>query len=162
MAVLKGTVDYKDWASGNYAKAVGSFFPLDLKGVADLRSVWKAVPEARPEVTNIAGNLAGNVFKVPYAGDASKAAAPLTEYSPREVGTMLRVQPALAKNALLSTAATGIIWRGRVDSSVLHGMTELPANPHIIVVSKPAANFVYHTGSGLKYRVTLAGKAHGG
>jgi hypothetical protein len=161
-AILKGTVDYKDWASGNYAKALGSLAPLDLKGVAELRNLWKAVPEARPEITNAAGTVAGNVFKVPYADDASKAVAPLTRYTPGEVGTMLRVQPVLAKNSLLSVAATGIIWRGRVDSSVLQGMSKLPADPQIIVVSKPTANFVYHTGSGLKYRITLAGQGHGG
>jgi hypothetical protein len=160
-ALLKGMVDYKDLASGNYAKAVGSFFPLDLKGVAELRDIWKAVPDARPDITQFSADTAANVFKVPHAGDVGKVVAPFTQYSRSEIETMVRVQPALAKNSALSGYAAMQIWRGRIDSSVVHGMSEIPVNPQIIVVSKPTANFVYHTGSGLSYRITLKGP-HGG
>ncbi len=160
-AVLKGMVDYKDWASGNYAKAVGSFFPLDLKGMAELRGVWHAIPEARPDISQFYADTAGNVFKVPYAGDAGKVISPLTQYSPGEIKAMIRVQPALARNSALSGYAAMSMWRGRIDSSVVHGMSQIPVDPQIIVVSKPTANFVFHTGSGLKYRITLRGAGGG-
>jgi len=160
-AVLKGMIDYKDLASGNYAKAAGSFLPLDLKGVAEMRDIWKAIPDARPDISQFYADTAENVFNVPHAGDVGKVISPYTQYNRTELGAMIKVQPDLAKNSALSGAAAAAIWRGRIDSSVVKGMSEIPVNPQIIVVSKPAANFVYHTGSGLKYRITLGG-THGG
>jgi hypothetical protein len=162
MAILRGTVDYRDWASGNYAKALGELWPLDAKAVSELRSIWKAAPDARPNVAQFYANTADHVFKLPHGGDIGQVVSPYTQFSPREVAAMIQAQPRLAHNALLAGAASALMRYGRPDEQLLGQMTRLPVTPHIVVVPNAPTRFVYHLPPGVSHRVVLPRGSHGG
>lgn len=170
--ILKASVDYRDWASGNYAKALGALWPLDLKAVSELRAGWE-VAAARPAVTSITTNVAANAFKVPYASEAGQVVGPFTRYTPGELKLMgqaqagiaadsVRTQIAAARGEIAVVGATAAIRSGSNSAAVLAGMRELPVNPKIIVVPNSGARLVLHSSSGIDYRVIVPGTHHGG
>jgi hypothetical protein len=162
--VLKGAVDYHDWTSGNYAKALGTLWPLDLKGAGEMRDLWKA-NVGRPEVTQWSGNLAGNVLGVPHASDIAQVIAPYTQFGARQTYSMLRAQAeGKYTSSKLSVAAYGsaaAIRLGPVDSALLAKMGELPVSPKIIVVPGGRARYVL-TRTGAVHRATPRGATGAG